>query len=285
MITGHRKCKGRKSGVKSPIVKSPPTDDCASTIGDSVDGGNRTIRSSNLFTMHSTYDSSLSTVVENQNNVLSPAIRLIPATIYPEPEVDMSSQSHPVEWMDTSTDVMDGLLSPYLIICESPSSDELDHSPSPFAASTYADSMFGSDSEDVTAYTESDINIMDSDTIFQPLLCSAIHRLISTYLMPRQKAECHDRGSAESSRPSSYTSHAQAGGLGFRGLDQPLAGNKRSREFTDQGGENEQPRKRKGKAIKADESLPHLACPFNKLDPLKHDKCYTFVLKDISRVK
>jgi hypothetical protein len=43
--------------------------------------------------------------------------------------------------------------------------------------------------------------------------------------------------------------------------------------------------KRKTRAPRSDEDLPPLACPYAKFDPLKHDKCHTFVLKGIPRVK
>jgi hypothetical protein len=41
----------------------------------------------------------------------------------------------------------------------------------------------------------------------------------------------------------------------------------------------------KSRAPRSDEDLPPLACPYAKFDPLKHDKCHTFVLKGIPRVK
>jgi hypothetical protein len=43
--------------------------------------------------------------------------------------------------------------------------------------------------------------------------------------------------------------------------------------------------RRKSRALRSDEDLPPLACPYAKFDPLKHDKCHTFVLKGIPRVK
>jgi hypothetical protein len=43
--------------------------------------------------------------------------------------------------------------------------------------------------------------------------------------------------------------------------------------------------RRKSRAPRSDEDLPPLACPYAKFDPLKHEKCHTFVLKGIPRVK
>jgi hypothetical protein len=43
--------------------------------------------------------------------------------------------------------------------------------------------------------------------------------------------------------------------------------------------------KRKSRALRFGKNLPLLACPYAKFDPLKHDKCHTFVLKGIPRVK
>ncbi|KAH0343046.1 hypothetical protein KCU83_g8987, partial [Aureobasidium melanogenum] len=42
---------------------------------------------------------------------------------------------------------------------------------------------------------------------------------------------------------------------------------------------------RRKREDKPEEDLPPLACPFVKLDPLKHEKCYTFVLRSIPRIK
>ncbi|KAI5207512.1 hypothetical protein E4T39_01937 [Aureobasidium subglaciale] len=205
-----------------------------------------------------------------------------------DPETDICEQTSPVEMMDTSTDFMSEIFSPYLMVCAPPSAQDLERPSTPCTSSTYADSLFDSDFDDMTTDTEFDIDVDDLETIFQPLLRPAIHQLLSAYYLFRQNGPASGAGrSSSSSYPSSFDSHAGAYGFGPSGTGNSSLGTKRRRNGMGQEDDNEdeQPPKRKGKVAKSEDDLPPLACPFSKFDPLKHDKCYTFVLKGISRVK
>ncbi|KAI5251974.1 hypothetical protein E4T42_03847 [Aureobasidium subglaciale] len=204
-----------------------------------------------------------------------------------DPETDICEQTSPVEMMDTSTDFMGEMFSPYLMVCVPSSLQDLERPSTPCSSSTYADSLFESDIDEITTDTEFEIDVDDLETVFQPLLRPAIHQLLSAYYLFRQNGPASGAGrSSSSSYPSSFDSHAGAYGFGPNGAGNSSFGTKRRRNGMGQEDDNEdeQPPKRKSKVAKSEDDLPPLACPFSKFDPLKHDKCYTFVLKGISRV-
>ncbi|KAG9591891.1 hypothetical protein KCU77_g9592, partial [Aureobasidium melanogenum] len=202
------------------------------------------------------------------------------------PEVDVREQSSPIEMMDTSADPMDDVHSPYLMVSV-PSSPEDMVPPAAYSSSTYADSLFESDMDDMTTDNDFDIDLGDSETIFQPLLRPTVHCLLSAYSSRQNTSGNSGQQSSNSSYSSSFNGHA--GGSGPRASDPPLLspGGKRRRTLAgeDDGNDKEQPPKRKSRFTRADEDLPPLACPFVKFDPLKHEKCYRFLLKGVSRVK
>ncbi|THX43855.1 hypothetical protein D6D10_00865 [Aureobasidium pullulans] len=229
--------------------------------------------------------------MESTDFILQPT-QMDPAAEYTYPpsilisddsEVNACEPTSPIEMMDTTTDFMDNLYSPYLMVSASSSPYAIEHPPTPCASSTYADSLFESDMDDVTTDNEFDIDVYEQETVFQPLLGPAIQQLLAAYTMHRQIAG--GERSAHTSHPSSFGSNfaveSTSGGSSL-----PPVGSKRRRTVDDDGDDNEdeQPPRRRSKVTKSDEDLVPLACPFNKLDPIKHDKCYTFVLKGISRV-
>lgn len=230
--------------------------------------------------------------MESTDFILQPT-QMDPAAEYTHPpsilisddsEVNACEPTSPIEMMDTTTDFMDNLYSPYLMVSASSSPYAIEHPPTPCASSTYADSLFESDMDDVTTDNEFDIDVYEQETVFQPLLGPAIQQLLAAYTMHRQIA---------GGERSSHTSHPSSFGSNFAvestsgGSSLPPVGSKRRRTVDDDGDDNEdeQPPRWRSKVTKSDEDLVPLACPFNKLDPIKHDKCYTFVLKGISRVK
>ncbi|KAI4717534.1 hypothetical protein E4T48_06308 [Aureobasidium sp. EXF-10727] len=205
-----------------------------------------------------------------------------------DPEGDMHAQASPIEMMDTSTDFMDDIHSPFLMIGVPSSPEYMEPAPASYSSSTYTNSLFESDMDDAITDTDSDIDSGDCDNTFQPLLRLAVQCLLTAYSPPRQTAP-GDSGqqSSNSSHPSSFDDQAGVNGFGASGLPCLPLGSKRRRNVAEEGdgNEDEQPPKRKSKAGRSDEDLPPMACPFVKFDPLKYDKCYTFVLKGVSRVK
>jgi hypothetical protein len=198
---------------------------------------------------------------------------------------DMRGQ---VEMMDTSADFMDDTHSPYLMIGVASPSDDMELPSSVYSSSTYADSSFDSDMDDIDTENGFDVDLGECDTAFQSLLGPAVLCLLTAYFSSRQNASGNSgEQSSNSSYPSSFDGHPGTNGFGSSNFTLPLTGGKRRRnvEGEDDGSEDEKTPKRKNKAIRSDEDLPPLACPFLKFDPLKHDKCYTLVLKGISRVK
>jgi hypothetical protein len=194
----------------------------------------------------------------------------------------------PLEMMDTSADFMDDVHSPYLMIGIPSSPDDMERPSAGYNSSTYADSLFESDEEDINTDTEFDIDLRDCNTVFQPLLGPAVQCLLMAYFSSRQNAPGNSgEHSSNSSYPSSFDGHPGSNGFGSRNFTLPSVGNKRRRNTGGEDDENEDEKtpKRKSRAPRSDDDLPPLACPFVKFDPLKHDKCYTFVLKGISRVK
>ncbi|KAG9987461.1 hypothetical protein KCU98_g3324, partial [Aureobasidium melanogenum] len=201
-----------------------------------------------------------------------------------DPEVDVREQNSPIEMMDTTADFMDDVHSPYLMVCVPSSPEDMAPPSATYSSSTYADSLFESDTATDDGF---DIDSGECETIFQPLLRPAVHCLLTAYSSRQNTSGNSGQQSSNSSYSSSFNGHA--GGSGSRASDPPLLspGGKRRRTLAeeDDGNDKEQPPKRKSRVIRADEELPPLACPFVKFDPLKHEKCYTFVLRGVSRVK
>jgi len=195
----------------------------------------------------------------------------------------------PIEMMDTSTDFMDDTHSPYLMIGVPSSPDEMEQPSPAYSSDTYADSLFESDTDDMNMDTDFDADLGECDTVFQPLLAPIVQCLLTAYISSRQHAPRNsEQESSNSSYPSSFDGHPASNGFGSRGFSLPSAGGKRRRSTEgedDDGNEDDKTPKRKIRASRSDEDLPPLACPFVKFDPLKHEKCYTYVLKGISRVK
>lgn len=204
-----------------------------------------------------------------------------------DPEGDVREQHTPIEMMDTTTDFFDDVHSPYLMVSV-PSPEQIAPSPAAYSSSTYADSLFESDMDDLTTDTDFDIDLCERETIFQHLLRPTVHCLLTAYSSSRQNAPGNSgQQSSNSSYSSSLNGHGGASGSKANNLSNLSPGGKRRRTLAeeDDGNDDEQPPKRKSKAARNDEDLPPLACPFVKFDPLKHEKCYTFVLKGVSRVK
>jgi len=195
----------------------------------------------------------------------------------------------PIEMMDTSTDFMDDTHSPYLMIGVPSSPDEMEQPSPAYSSDTYADSLFESDTDDMNMDTDFDTDLSECDTVFQPLLGPIVQCLLTAYISSRQRAPGNsEQESSNSSYPSSFDGHPASNGFGSRGFSLPSAGGKRRRNTEgedDDGNEDDKTPKRKTRASRSDEDLPPLACPFVKFDALKHEKCYTYVLKGISRVK
>jgi hypothetical protein len=193
-----------------------------------------------------------------------------------------------VEMMDTSADFMDDEHSPYLMIGIPSSPDEMERASPAYSSSTYADSSFESDADDMNMDTDLDIDLGECDTVFQPLLGPVVQCLLTAYFSSRQNAPGNSgQESSNSSYPSSFDDHPGTNGFGASDFSLRSLGAKRRRdtEGEDNEDEDEKTPKRKSKVTRSDEDLPPLACPFLKFDPLKHEKCYTRVLKGISRVK
>lgn len=210
-----------------------------------------------------------------------------PPSILISPDTEDDVCDH-IEMMDTSTDFMDDTHSPYLMIGVPSSPDELEQPSPAYSSSTYADSLFESDTDDMNMDTDYDTELGECDTVFQPLLGPIVQCLLTAYISSRQHAPGNSgQDSSNSSYPSSFDGHPASNGFGSRGFSLPSAGGKRRRntEGEDDGNEDDKTPKRKSRAPRSDEDLPPLACPFVKFDPLKHQKCYTYVLKGISRVK
>lgn len=205
--------------------------------------------------------------------------------ISPDTEDDLCGQ---VEMMDASTDFMDDTHSPYLMIGVPSSPDEMEQPSPAYSSSEYADSLFESDTDDMNMDTDYDTELGEYDTVFQPLLGPIVQCLLTAYVSSRQRVLGNSaQDSSNSSYPSSFDGHPASNGFGSRGFSLPSAGGKRRRNTEgedDDNGDDKTP-KRKSRATRSDEDLPPLACPFVKFDPLKHQKCYTYVLKGISRVK
>ncbi|KAH0389993.1 hypothetical protein KCU89_g16082, partial [Aureobasidium melanogenum] len=186
--------------------------------------------------------------------------------------------------MDTTADFMDDIHSPYLMVCVPSSPEDMAPPSTAYSSSTYADSLFESDTATDDGF---DIDSGDCETIFQPLFRPAVHCLLTAYSSRQNTSGNSGQQSSNSSYSSSFNGHA--GGSESRASAPPLLSprGKRRRNLAeeDDGNDKEQPPKRKSRVTRADEDLAPLACPFVKFDPLKHEKCYTFVLKGVSRVK
>lgn len=209
-----------------------------------------------------------------------------PPSILISHDAEDDEEDH-VEMMDTSTDFMDDTHSPYLMIGIPSSPDEIEQPSPAYSSSTYADSLFGSDTDDVNTDTDFDTDLGECDTLFQPLLGPIVQCLLTAYISSRQHAPGNSgQESSNSSYPSSLDGPV-SNGFGSSGFSLPPAGGKRRRNTKgeDDANEDDKTPKRKSRAPRSDEDLPPLACPFVKFDPLKHQKCYTYVLKGISRVK
>ena len=193
-----------------------------------------------------------------------------------------------IEMMDTSADLMDDIYSPYLMIGV-PSTPEEMEQPSPaYSSSTYADSLFESDSDDMNMDTDFDIELGECNTAFRSLLGPVVQCLLTAYLSSRQNAPGNSgQESSNSSYPSSFDGYPGTNGFGSSDFSLPSTGVKRRRntEGEDDNNEDDKTPKRKNRILRPDEDFPPLACPFVKFDPIKHNKCYTFNLKGISRVK
>lgn len=202
--------------------------------------------------------------------------------------VDVGEHNSPIEMMGTSTDLMDDVNSPYLMVCAPSSPEDMAPPAATYSSSTYADSLFESDIDDMTTDNDLDIDLGEHETMFQPLLRPAVHCLLTVYSSSRQNAPgSSGQQSSNSSYSSSFDSHV--GASGSRATNLPLLSPEGKRRRTtaeeDDGNDGEQPPKRKSRVSRSDEDLPPLACPFVKFDPLRYEKCYTFVLKGVSRVK
>ncbi|KAI4742827.1 hypothetical protein E4T50_06718, partial [Aureobasidium sp. EXF-12298] len=219
------------------------------------------------------------------NPLFQPIEHVDPPSILISHENDVYGR---VEMMDTSADFMDDEHSPYLMIGIPSSPDQMERASPAYSSSTYADSSFESDADDMNMDTDLDIDLGECDTVFQPLLGPVVQCLLTAYFSSRQNAP-GDSGqeSSNSSYPSSFDGHPGTNGFGASGFSLRSLGAKRRRdtEGEDNEDEDEKTPKRKSKVTRSDEDLPPLACPFLKFDPLKHEKCYTRVLKGISRVK
>ncbi|KAG9687106.1 hypothetical protein KCU95_g8905, partial [Aureobasidium melanogenum] len=201
-------------------------------------------------------------------------------------EVDVREWNSPIEMMDTTADFMDNLHSPYLMVCVPSSPEDMAPSPAPYSSSSYADSLFESDMDDMTTDNDFDIDSGEYETIFQPLLRPTVHYLLAAYY--RQNAPGNSgQQSSNSSYSSSFGSQVGTSGSRASNVPYPPLGGKRRRTLVDDddGNDDEQPPKRKSRVTRSDDELPPLACPFAKFDPFKHEKCYTFVLRGVSRVK
>jgi hypothetical protein len=213
--------------------------------------------------------------------------RTDPPSILISHDADNDMCGH-VEMMDTSADFMDDTHSPYLMIGVASSPDVMERPSSVCSSSTYADSPFDSDMDDINTENGFEIDLGECDIAFQPLLGPAVLCLLAAYFSSRQHAPGNSgEQSSNSSYPSSFDGKPGTNGFGSSNFTLPLTGGKRRRntEGEDDGSDDGKSPKRKNKATRSDEDLPPLACPFLKFDPLKHDKCYTLVLKGISRVK
>lgn len=205
-----------------------------------------------------------------------------------DPEVGVCEQNSPIEMMDTSADFMDDIHSPYLMVCVPSSPEDMAAPAANYSSSTYADSLFESDMDDMTTDNDFDIHSGEHETIFQPLLRPTVHCLLTAYSSSHQNAPGNSgQQSSNSSYSSSFDGHVGASGSRASNLPLLSPGGKRRRITVedDDGNDDEQPPKRKSRVTRSDEDLPPLACPFVKFDPLKHDRCYTFLLKGVSRVK
>jgi hypothetical protein len=193
-----------------------------------------------------------------------------------------------VEMMDTSTDFMDDTYSPYLMIGIPSSPDEMERPSPAYSSSTYADSLFESDTDDMSTDIDFDIDLGECNTMLQPLLGLIVQCLLTAYFSSRQNVPANSgQESSNSSHPSSFDGYPAANGFGSSGFSLPSTGDKRQRdtEGEDDGNDEDKTPKQKSRPSRPDEDLPPLACPFVKFNPLKHEKCYTFVLRGISRVK
>ncbi|THY36645.1 hypothetical protein D6D01_00303 [Aureobasidium pullulans] len=288
---------GRRRVIKTskdsrPSQKEPLTDHEGSTHSESPsEEVQQDIEANNSKIVPSGFWASPNIPMESTDFILQPTQLDFAAEYTHPPSILISDDSEgnacepisPIEMMDTTTDFMDNLYSPYLMVSASSSPCAIEHPPTPCASSTYADSLFESDIDDVTTDNEFDIDVYEQETVFQPLLGPAIQQLLAAYTMHRQIAG--GERSSHTSHPSNFGSHFAVRST-FSGSSLPPVGSKRRRTVDDDGDDNEdeQPPRRRSKVTKSDEDLVPLACPFNKLDPIKHDKCYTFVLKGISRV-
>lgn len=132
------------------------------------------------------------------------------------------------------------------------------------------DSSFEADMNDLTTNTEFGIDLGEYETIYQPLLRPAVHCLLTAYSSRQVALGNSKKQFSDSGYASSFNGHAGASGSRASSLPNLSPGCRRRRNLAEEDD---------------DEDLPPLACPFVKFDPLKHEKCYTFVLGGISRVK
>lgn len=297
-VTSRRK-KGRKVKTKRRSRKELSSDDEDSSTAESPAGEiHHGFEPSNSLPQHLAKSPTLPSSASHPSDSFLQTVQQLPlpqGAIYAhppsivvsdDPEVDVRERNSPIEMMDTTADFMDNLHSPYLMVCVPSSPEDMAPSPVAYSSSTYADSLFESDMDDMTTDNDFDIEAGEYETIFQPLLRLTIHYLLAAYY--RQNAPGN---SGQQSSNSSYSSSfgSQAGASGSRASNVPYLplGGKRRRISAedDDGNEDEQPQKRKSRVTRSDEELPPLACPFAKFDPFKHEKCYTFVLRGVSRVK
>ncbi|KAK6006483.1 hypothetical protein QM012_006893 [Aureobasidium pullulans] len=296
-VANRQKAKGRKTKSKRRFRKDLSSEDEDSNVAESPIGEiHQDFESSNFLPQRVAKSPELPpSATHPPISFLSPVHSLPVPTTYTDPpsilvsgdfEVDMRVQSSPIEMMDTSADLMDDVYSPYLMVGVT-SPEELAPTPTSYSSSTYADSLFESDLDDMTTENDFDLDLAERETIFQPLLRPAVHCLLAAYSSRQNAGGNSGQESSNSSYSSSFNGSNGPSGSRENNLSFLPLGGKRRRTLGEQddGDDDEQPSKRKSKAVRPDEELPPLACPFVKFDPLKHDKCYTFVLKGVSRVK
>jgi len=288
-ITGRQKTKRRKITTKHRSRKALSLDGGESDTGASPsEEAQESFEPTDIWPRHIVRDPVLSTSTSYSSNFSMSGHQGLanPPSILISHDSDYVCD--PLEMMDTSADFMDDVHSPYLMIGIPSSPDDMERPSAGYGSSTYADSLFESDEEDMNTDTEFDIDLRDCNTVFKPLLGPAVQCLLMAYFSSRQNAPGNSgEQSSNSSYPSSFDGHPGSNGFGSSNFTLPSVGNKRRRNTGGEDDENEDEKtpKRKSRAPRSDDDLPPLACPFVKFDPLKHDKCYTFVLKGISRVK
>ncbi|KAI4843143.1 hypothetical protein E4T44_06904 [Aureobasidium sp. EXF-8845] len=288
-LTGRQKTKRRKITAKHRSRKALSADGGESDIGASPsEETQESFGSTDIWSQHSARGPAVSASTSYSSNYSLDA----PQSLAHPPSILISHDGNyvcdPLEMMDTSADFMDDTHSPYLMIGAGSSPDDMKQPSSEYSSSTYADSSFESEEDDINTNTEFDVELSECNAVFKPLLGPAVQCLSMAYSSSRQNAPGNSgEQSSNSSYPSSFDSHPGVNGFGSNNFTLPSVGGKRRRLTGggDDENEDEKTPKRKNRASRPDDDLPPLACPFVKFDPLKYDKCYTFVLKGISRVK